>query len=407
MLIGIDATLAGGKGSERSGIYRCLKQLLIGFRMVGSEHRFRLWFNSFRRSRVDGVQDFLAEVHGLRLDARVSRFPARLRLGLDLPVEWFTGPLDLFHSPNHLLPRLRRTPGIVTIHDLAFLRMTEDVTRLDPVWTAAIRRRSRHPQAVLSAYRGRCDFFLDLQRNISGTLARADIIVAVSAATARDLVEIARVPMEKVRVISNGTTPGMGVVRDPAAIREVKQRIGVDRRYVLYVGVPDPNKDLHTLIAAYASTSAAFRREHHLIIAGPEGWFQPVLEEEAERQGVADRVRFVGFVSDAMLPALYSGATAAVSPSPLEGFGLTVLEAMACGAPVVVVDAGALPEVAGDAAIRVPPSDPAVMAAAMERIATDSELAADLTSRGFARCKMFSWERAAKMTLDVYAEVGR
>ncbi len=405
LTIGIEATLAGARSAERSGIYRYLQQLLLGFRAVGGSHRFRLWFNTFRARNLDGVPEFFAGVNGLRAEAVVSRFPARVRDRLGIPADCFTGPLDVFHSPSHLLPRLRRTPGVVTIHDLAFLRMAEDVSHLNPDWSAAIRRRSRHPQADLSAHRARCGFFLNLQRNIWATLARADAIVAVSEATARDLEQIAGVPRAKVRVVPNGTTPGMGVVRDRDAIRDVTNPIGVDGRYVLYVGVLDPNKDLHTLIAAYASTSPAFRREHWLVIAGPESWFQPVLEEEAERQGVADQVRFAGFVPDAMLPALYSGATMVVSPSPLEGFGLTVLEAMACGAPMIVVDAGALPEVAGDAAIRVPPRDPASLASALERIASDSDLAMELVTRGFIRCKAFSWERTAKMTLELYAEV--
>lgn len=405
MRIAIDATIAGSKSAERHGIYRYLKQLLIGFRAVGSEHQFRLWFNSFRRSHVDGVEDFLAEVRGPRVRATVSRFPARVRERLGLPVEWFSGPVDLFHSPNHLLPRLWNARAVVTIHDLACLRMTENLTRLNPDWSAAISRRAPHPEADLAAYRARCDFFLGLQRNLRATLARADAILAVSEATARDLVNLTRVPRSKIRVVPNGLTPGLQRVQNAMVLQETLGRLGVARPYLLYVGVLDPNKDLHTLIGAFAGTSAAFRDGHQLVVAGPRNWFQAVLEEEADRLGVGNRVRFLGYVPDAMLSALYSGALAAVSPSPLEGFGLTVLEAMACGTPVVVVNSGALPEVAGEAAVRVPPSDPAAMAAAMERVVGDAGLAADLVDSGFNRCRAFSWERTAKMTLDVYAEV--
>jgi glycosyltransferase involved in cell wall biosynthesis len=173
----------------------------------------------------------------------------------------------------------------------------------------------------------------------------------------------------------------------------------------LYVGVLDPNKDLQTLIEAFARTSPGFQRAHQLVIAGPRNWFQPVLQEQADRWSVGRRVRFAGYVPEAMLSALYCGAAVAVSPSPLEGFGLTVLEAMACGTPAIVADAGALPEVAGEAAARVPPHDPGALGEAIERIASSPTVRADLVAGGLARCRAFSWERTAQMTLDVYSEV--
>lgn len=405
MQIAIDATLAGAKAAERSGIYRYLRELLRGFQALGGEHRFRLWFNSFRRDRRDGIHDFLAEVGGPHVEATVSRFPASLRERMGVPIDWFMGYVDLFHGPSHLLPRLRHGRTMVTIHDLAFLRVRDASEELDPGWCEAIRRRSPRPATDLAGYRARRDFFRRLQREVPPTLDRTDGILAVSGATARDLVDLAGVPRHKIWVVPNGLTRGLDPVPDRTLIRETLAGFGIEEPYVLYVGVLDPNKDLHTLLAAFGRTSAAFRREHQLIIAGPRNWFRPVLEAEAERLGVGGRVRFPGFVPDAILPALYSGAVAAVSPSPLEGFGLTVLEAMACGTPVIVVDAGALPEVAGEAAIRVAPRDPAAMAAAIERVAGDPHLAADLVTRGLGRCRAFSWEKTAKMTLDAYAEV--
>jgi glycosyltransferase involved in cell wall biosynthesis len=405
LTIGIEATLAGVRGAERHGIYRYLQQLLLGFRAVGGPHRFRLWFNGLHADKGDTIPRFLAEVGGPQVEAKVCRFPVRLRQWLNMPAEWFTGPIDLFHGPSHLLPYLRAVRTVVTIHDLAFLRMTEPLGQRRPDWVAAIQRRSPQPGADLAAYRARCAFFLGLQRQVPATLARADAIVADSEATARDLVELAGVPRSKVRVVLCGVTPWFAPVRDDALMQHTLASLGIEGRYVLYVGVLDPNKDLHTLITGFAQTSAQFRREHQLIITGPRNWFQAVLEEEADRLGVGDRVRFLGYVLDPTLPVLYSGATVAVSPSPLEGFGIPVPEAMACGTPVVVVDAGALPEVAGEAALRVPPHNPAAMAEAIERVASDSDLAAELIARGFTRCRAFSWERAAAMTLAVYAEV--
>ncbi len=405
LTIGIDATQAGARGAERHGIYRYLQQLLLAFRAVGGPHRFRLWFNAFRPGRLDGIADFVASLDGLQAEVRVSRFPARVRNRLGVPVDWFTGPFDVFHSPGHLLPKLSRARGVATVYDLAMLRMDEDVDRLNPDWCTTIRRRSSHPAADLAGYESRCEFFRVLRRSIGETLGRADAILAISAATARDLVNLAGIPRAKIRVVPLGLTPGMVTLARKEAAHQVRRDLRIEGSYVLYVGVLDPNKDLHTLIRAMARTSLAFRGAHQLIIAGPTNWFRPVLEDEADRAGIGDRVRFLGFVPDSVLPALYSAACVSVSPSPLEGFGLPVLESMACGTPVIVVDSGALPEVAGEAALRVPPRDPEAMAIATERLATDADLAADLKRRGLARSQEFSWECTARMTLDVYREV--
>jgi glycosyltransferase involved in cell wall biosynthesis len=405
MQITIDATLAGARNAPRSGIYRYLTQLLRGFAVLNGEHDFRLWFNAFWARHLDSVSDFVAGVSGLRAEVTVSRFPARVRDRTGIPADRFLGPADIFHSPNHLLPRLQRIRGVVTIHDLAFWRMQEDMFQLNAEWCAAISRRSANPRDDLAAYEARCGFFRKLQRDMARTLSHADGILAVSEATARDLADIGRVPRARIRVVPNGLTPGMTPHGKEESAAAVRRAFGIRDPYILYLGVLEPNKDLHTLIRAMAATSAAFRRTHQLVIAGSINWFRPVLEEEADRLAIGERVRFLGFVPDAVLPTLYSGASASVSPCPLEGFGFPVLESMACGTPGIVVDAGSLPEVAGDAALRVPPSDPDAMASAIERVATDADLAADLRKRGLARCREFSWERTAKMTLEVYREV--
>lgn len=405
LTIGIEASQAGARGAERHGVYRYLQQLLLGFKSIDGPHRFRLWFNAFSKSQRNGISEFLAEIGWPQIDVVISRVPVRLRRRFNLSIDRSIGQIDLFHGPSHLLPRLRHGRTVVTIHDLAFFRMSESLDQLNPEWCKAIRRHSPQPLVDLSTYRARCDFFLTLQKEVPETLARADRIIAVSEATARDLIELAGVSQAKIRVISNGLTPGLKPVLNKVMIKQTLAKLGVDGKYVLYVGVLDPNKDLHTLISAFAKTSESFRRQYKLMIVGPRNWFQPVLEEEANRLGVRECVRFTGYVSDELLPVLYSGATVSVSPSPLEGFGFPVLEAMACGTPVIVADAGALPEVAGKAAIRVPPKDPSALAAEIERIASDPDLIADLSNRGLIRCNAFSWERAAKMTLDVYAEV--
>jgi glycosyltransferase involved in cell wall biosynthesis len=405
LTIGIDATLAGAKGAERSGIYRYLKQLLLGFRKAYGQHRFRLLFNSFRRQNLNGIPDFISDIGGSEVEVVISRFPGRLRQRFNLPVDWFTGPIDIFHGPSHLIPRIKHGRTVVTIHDLAFLRMTEIQTEVDPDWYNAIHKRSPNPKADLIACRARSKFFQELRGKVPETLARADAIIAVSEATARDLVEIANVPRSKIWIVLNGFTPGFMPVQDKMLIRKTLSNFNINDKYILYVGVLDPNKDLHSLIAGFAKTSADFRKKHKLVIAGPRNWFQPVLEEEADRLGVGNRVIFTGFVPDQELAVLYSEALVAVSPSPLEGFGFPVLEAMACGTPVIIADSCALPEIAGEAALRVPPGDPDALALAMEQIADDTNLSQNLIIKGFSQNKKFSWEQTAKKTLEIYKEL--
>ena len=404
LTIGIEATAIGIRGSERHGVFRYLQQLLLGFRSLGAIHRFQLFFNAFSVDKNVAVPAFMNELGWDQLEAKISRFPARLRERLNLPLDRFTGPLDLFHAPSHMLPRNCSVPKIVTIHDLAFFRMTEAVKKLRGDWVAAIRSRSSNPAADIASYRQRCNFFLGLQRGVPETLKRADIIIAVSHATAQDLMDITGIESSRIRVVPNGMTPGFSRIQDKGTINKATDDLGIKGPYILYVGVLDPNKDISTLLAAYAGTSDDFRHNHQLVIAGPLNWYRSILEEEAYRLGIGDRMLFTGFVPDQLLPAVYSGASVFVSPSPLEGFGFPVLEAMACGTPVIIVNAGSLPEVAGEAALSVQPGNPGAMSAAIERLAGDQEFAASLVSAGLTRCKEFSWERAARLTMDVYSE---
>lgn len=405
LTIGVEATAAGSAGAEKHGVYRYIHQLLLGFKAINEPHRFRLWFNAFRRSQRNSIQDFLSGIDWPQVESAVSVFPPRIRRRLKMPIDKAIGPVDLFHGPTHILPYFRNIKTVVTIHDLAFFKMSEPILQLNPDWCDAIKKRSHCPKTDLLSYRSRCDFFLNLRKEVPEALARADRIIAVSNATAKDLVSLTGVPEAKISVIPNGLTPNMSPVKDELLIRSTLSSLGIKKHYILYVGVLDPNKNLHTLISAFAQTSAMFRGQYQLVIAGPRNWFQSVLEEEAERLGIKELIRFTGYVSDEILPVLYSGAVLSVSPSPLEGFGFPVIESMACGTPVIIVNAGALPEIAGDAAIRVEPKDTQALASEIERLAKDPVLHKDIANRGFVQCRNFSWDISARSTLDVYTEV--
>ncbi len=228
-------------------------------------------------------------------------------------------------------------------------------------------------------------------------VATADRVLCVSATTARDLAEHLGVAAERVDV-----TP-LGTDLVPASDEEVallRARIGLDGPYLLGLGTLEPRKDLPTLVRAFATLAAAL--PHTLVLAGLAGWGSDELAEAVAASGAAERIRLTGYVPEQDKAALLSGADLLVYPSRYEGFGLPVLEAMACGTPVVTTTGGSLPEVAGDAALLVPPGDPEQLAAAVLELLGDQAAWADQARRGRARAAAFTWERCADLTATAY-----
>ncbi len=279
--------------------------------------------------------------------------------------------LDLLHGPDFVVPRRRRCPAVITIHDLAFLRYPQ-------ILTAASRRHYR--QAARLAVEAEC-------------------VIVDSACTAADVERRLGVPAARVRVVHLAPTPL--AVPDAAGVAAVRARYELDGPFLLYVGTLEPRKNLRALLRAFARLGPA--EPARLVLAGPRGWLDAPVVAEADRLG--DRVRRLGPVPAVDLSALYGAATAFVFPSLYEGFGLPPLEAMSVGTPVVAAHASCLPEVLGDAALLVAPEDEAALAEALRAVLGDAALRADLAARGRVRAARYSWERTAAATLVVYREV--
>lgn len=292
------------------------------------------------------------------------------------PVEWWTGPLRLFHATDFVLPPNRpETRTLLTVHDLTFVRAPE---------TASPRLRR----------------YLD--RVVPRSVARADHILADSQATKDDLAALYGTAPEKITVLYSGVEARFQPVRDAAARDAVRARYGIGGApYILSVGTVQPRKNYARLIEAMRALP-----DHHLVIAGGRGWLEGPIRAAADAPAVRGRVHFIGFADDADLPALYSAADAFAFPSLYEGFGLPILEAMACGAPVVTSSASSMPEVAGDAALLVEvdggPGDADALAEALRRVLGDATLRAQLRERGFAQARRFTWQRAAAQLRAVY-----
>lgn len=187
-------------------------------------------------------------------------------------------------------------------------------------------------------------------------------------------------------------------------IEPILRRHGINFPYVLYVGSTEPRKNLVRLLDAFARLRLA-TCTWHLVIVGARDWTARRIVHAVERLQLRDAVHFTGLVQEDDLPGLYCGADLFVFPSLLEGFGLPVIEAMACGTPVVTSTSSSLPEVAGDAAVLVDPYDPAAIAHAMLRVLEDRALALELRARGMARARQFTWEQAARRITAVYEKV--
>jgi glycosyltransferase involved in cell wall biosynthesis len=295
------------------------------------------------------------------------------RLRLPIPAELVTGALDVLYSPDFALPPTRRAcRALLTVHDLSFVH---------------------HPDAFVPPLRRY------LERVVPRSIERADLVLADSAHTRSDLIKLFAVPRDRVEVIYPGVDARFRPQSKPDESSRLRERYAIgDRPYVLSVGTLQPRKNYVRLIQAFVRSQASRETNTQLLIAGRRGWLFEDILAEAEKH---DSVRLLGFFEDRDLPALYRGAALFAFPSLYEGFGLPVLEAMACGVPVVCSRASSLPEVAGDAALLVDPLDVDALGEALTRALEDGDLRRRMVERGLVQAARYDWARSAAQLLSV------
>jgi glycosyltransferase involved in cell wall biosynthesis len=371
-LIGIDASRA--LRVRRTGTERYSLELIRHLLALpeAQAYRWRLYIDQPAEATF-----FFSTGDGGAPLVELCLLPARrLWTHRQLAGEVLRHPPDVLFIPAHVLPFVlpvwRLPPSVVTVHDLGYRHWPQT-----------------HP------WRQRIYLDWGTQWN---TLAATQLI-AVSQATADDLQRFYRTPPRKTTVVYEAHTPGTAVAA--TAVAEVCRRLGLAQPYLLYVGTIQPRKNLARLLQAYAQLASAGRISCDLVLAGGQGWLAEPLAEQARQFGLANRVHFLGYVSEAELPALYQGAQAFCFPSLFEGFGLPVLEAQAYGVPVMTANNSSLPEIAGDAALLVDPTDVDAIAEAMLRLTQDEALRQRLIAAGQENVKRFSWEKAARETLAV------
>ena len=356
----------------------------IGRHLTGNEVYVRSLLSEY--SILDPESEFIAYISEAGADRLVPRrfrtekvaADPYFRLGWDLSRRLAIDKPDLVHV-QYTAPLINRTPVVVTVHDVSFIE---------------------HPEYFTAMRRAQLRF------NVERTVKMADRIITVSEFSRDAILRAYPVSPDKVRVIPNAVSSEFRVVSRGRATHAVQERLGVQAPFIFSVGDLQPRKNHIGLITAFSALTAAHPElKHHLVIAGQNTWFTPKVRAAAQASGVASRIHFTGFVSDADLVRLYNACDCFVFPSFYEGFGLPILEAMACGRAVACSNTSAMPEVAEGAGLLFDPRNPTSIARAIADILLDSELRERMESRGLHRAAHFNWRKSAGATLDVYREV--
>jgi glycosyltransferase involved in cell wall biosynthesis len=364
---------------QRAGIGRYTRGLVKALARLDAENQYTLLVLGGSGAHL--VPTALPANFNIRFAPISDRWATVLwyRLNLPLPVEVFSGRADLFHGPSFTLPP-SFAPSLLTVHDLSFLRYPQGA----------------HP--ALLAW---------LTKAVPRSLQRARQVLADSENTRADLVELMQIPPDRITVIGAGVDERFKPESEPETLTRVRARYQLPDHFVLSISTLEPRKNFTGLIAAFEQVAISSVTDLHLVIAGGKGWLYDDIFAAAETSPVRERIHFAGYVADQDLPALYSLAALFAFPSHYEGFGIPVLEAMACGTPVVCADNSSLPEIAGDAALLVEATDTEALADAMHRLSRDALLREELISRGYEQARKFTWEKAARRLLHVYQSMAR
>ena len=297
------------------------------------------------------------------------------------PVNWFTGgPLDLFHATDFVLAPSQARRKIVTVHDLAFLF---------------------YPEAAM----------VSLQRYLNvvvpRSVRRADHLLADSQHTANDLQEQWQIPAERITVVQGAVDHArFRPITEPAQLAAVRMRYGIgESPFILGLSTLQPRKNFVRLIEAFHQVRQTTHLPHKLVIGGGKGWLYETIFARVQALGLNDVVLLPGFIADEDLPALYSAAELFAFPSLYEGFGLPILEAQACGTPVLTADNSCLPEAGGAGALYVQAEDVTSIADGLHQLVQDKALRQSLRHTGLTNAAQFTWERSAQQLLAAYQKV--
>ena len=369
MHIAIDAHSVG---TQLAGNESYATNLIEALAEIDSENRYTIYV-----TRQEATERFANRWPNFTLRLTLPHTPL-VRVPLTLSRELRRHPVDLLHV-QFTAPPLCPCPVVASIHDLSFEHLPQ-----------TFKRRSR----------------MQLRLTVRHTARNAAQILALSQYGRNDIIKTYGVDAARVSVTPLAASSLFTPVKDPSELSRVWKSYGIKRDYILAVGSIQPRKNLPRLIAAYAHLRSLRPQAKlpQLALVGKNAWLYKDSLQAAKQHGFADDIIFTGYVPEADLPPLYTGAVCFVYPSYFEGFGLPVLEAMQCGTPVIAGDRTSLPEVIGDAGLLVDPFDEKALAAAIVRVIDNASLADELRVKGLQRARKFSWQETARLTLEAYKQ---
>lgn len=370
---------------ERSGVGRYTWE--IASRLAPAEFAVTCFYGGYSGGLVDAGAPASAGCAVRCLDRLktvlrrhvVLKRAAKSLLGLTAPLvaRLRNTEYDLYFEPNFILqPGIQAKRRVITVHDFSCLRF--------PHW---------HPAERVRLF----------EKDLLDSLAQADRIITVSEAVRREAIEDFGLLKERVVTIHNGVDHSHYSPPTAESIQAARQRWALPEHFVLSVGTLEPRKNLGNLLLAHAALPTAVQSRYPLVLAGGKGWEDRAIQEQIQRAGAS--VILLGFVPEAELPALYGAATLLAYPSWYEGFGLPVLEAMACGCPVVTSTAPALMEVSGDAALCVSPDDVQALSESIAVLLENEAVRYRCTQKGLRRAAQFTWESSAAKHVDLFRSI--
>ena len=372
MKIGIDISQIAYQGT---GVASYTRSLVESFSKVGKDNQYVLFGASLRNRSIlrDFTDQFDKEIFKTKFSFLPPKFLEFLWNGVHLlPIESFIGKVDVFHSSDWLEPPTRNAKKVTTIHDLTVYK---------------------YPQAF--SPRGGHDIVKNQKRKLFFTKHYSDLIIAVSQTTKQDAIDILKIPEKKIRVIYEAADT-FYFPRQPKEIKEVKEKFGIKGDYFLCVGTREPRKNIDRVVVAFSQLAKQLP-DYSLLIAGKYGWGSDINPKFEIRNS---KIRILGYTEKEDLARLYSGARAFVYPSLYEGFGLPILEAMACGAPVITSNVGSMKEIASGTALLCDPQSVESIAEEMLKI-TKADIN-EFKQKSLVRAGNFSWDKTALQTLEAY-----
>lgn len=360
--------LSQNAGYRRAGIHQYIHNVLCHLPAIDDSFSYTLLLNHHLEMNLPRVQE------------RIGMF------NTDKPIkrilwEQFIQPFalrrvkpSLYHAMAFVIPRAIPCPSVVTVYDLSFMRFPE----------------------VLTTFRRNY-----LQRFTRSSCQRATRIIAISESTAQDMVEYWGISRDKIDVTLLGVSPEFQPLPEND-IETFREKKGLPKRFLFFVGTLEPRKNLPMLIRAYGNLLQDVREEVHLVLGGGKGWLYDEIFETIERLNLNDTVHTPGYIPAEELALWYNAADALVYPTIYEGFGFPVIEAMACGKPVLVSNSSSLPEVVGDVGTLLPPDDESAWTQALSKLILDDEGRLGQKSNLEAWASQFTWQRTARQTIESY-----